>query len=198
MANINVFKDRVKQLRLAHKLTMNEAAEMLNMKSSAGINTFEAGISKPLMDTLLTYCRFFAVSSDWLIGLSDIPYTEESVRSAKEFLTVARRNLDAEYIRDKIIKTYKEQNKDRSKKIPKKQSPNIEANIIFLENATIINDILHSRRDEIEGTAINFKPKSLREQMKIRRNERYIQYLEYHLHGITEPYFTIDGAKEEE
>jgi transcriptional regulator with XRE-family HTH domain len=191
MQSLNIFKDRVKQLRIAHNLSMNEMSELFDMKGSAAINQFEIGLSKPAMDTIIAYCLFFGISADWLLGLSDTPYTKESIKAAKKAIKEKRKKLEAESIIKEVKDIYRSQNIDKIVAEPPKPTANIEGNLIFLENATFLNDILHNRKDKIKDTAIDFKPKSRREQMNIRRNQRYTEYLEYHLHGTEEPYYRI-------
>lgn len=83
METKNIFKFRVKELRNIHKLSMNDLAEMLDMKNGTGINQFEAGNSKPSMDMIIKYALLFGVSADWLLGLSSEPYTKDSIKAGK-------------------------------------------------------------------------------------------------------------------
>ncbi|MDY6291091.1 MAG: hypothetical protein SPL86_06375, partial [Succiniclasticum sp.] len=86
--------------------------------------------------------------------------------------------------------------KSRKAKQPK-PSLNIEGNLIFLENATFLNDIKKGRTDAIKETALHFQPKSRKEQTTIRRNERYKNYLEYQLHGTDTPYYRLEKVNSE-
>ena len=91
---------------------------------------------------------------------------------------------------------YYKENKDRKKKQPK-PTPNIEGNVIFLENSTFLNDLKHNRGESIKTIALHFQPKSQKLQTAIRRNERYKNYLEYQLHGTDTPYYRLEKVNTE-
>ena len=80
----NLFPTRLKILRESHNVSMSEMAEFLFMQGSAAINQFERGRSKPSVDTAVQISLFFGVSLEWVVGLSDIPYTPNSVQIANK------------------------------------------------------------------------------------------------------------------
>ena len=67
---MNTFSERIKELRLAHNLTMKEVADCMGMSLMAYAH-YEYGDSQPSLDTLNKLCDVFEVSSDYLIGRTD-------------------------------------------------------------------------------------------------------------------------------
>lgn len=65
----NVIGDRMKELRGA--MSQRQAAACVGIKSQ-NWNVYESGQSLPGSQVVINLCRYFAVSSDWLLGLSDV------------------------------------------------------------------------------------------------------------------------------
>lgn len=65
------FSDRIKSLRLQHNLTQNDLAEKIKVNKQT-ISQYERGVRRPDFDTLNELCDFFNVSSDFLLGKSDV------------------------------------------------------------------------------------------------------------------------------
>ena len=65
------FKDVIKQLRKEKKLKQSDLAEILNVDRTA-VGKWEQGKNKPNADTLLVIADYFGVSTDYLLGISDI------------------------------------------------------------------------------------------------------------------------------
>lgn len=83
-ADLN-FSCKFKAVRSFHQLTTRELAALLNYKSASNIAFLEKYpmSSKPTFQLLVSMNQLFGLSIDWLLGLSEIPYTEESVRQAE-------------------------------------------------------------------------------------------------------------------
>ncbi|MBO5198806.1 MAG: helix-turn-helix transcriptional regulator [Lachnospiraceae bacterium] len=64
------FSSRLKQLRQKHKLTQSELAETLNLKPTA-ISNYESRRNEPSFDKLIALAKYFDVSCDYLLGVSD-------------------------------------------------------------------------------------------------------------------------------
>ena len=62
-------KNRLKELRTKKKLTMKGLAEKLHMTDSS-ISMMENGQRGITTENLITFCDFFNVSSDYLLGLN--------------------------------------------------------------------------------------------------------------------------------
>lgn len=67
---MNKFAERLKELRLENNLTQNQLS--INTKLSQSIiSAYEAGKKSPTMDVIIIFCKYFNVSSDFIIGLKD-------------------------------------------------------------------------------------------------------------------------------
>ena len=67
MAN---YRERLKNLREDRDLTQEELGKLLN-KSQQGYNHIEAGRAELKIDDLITLCKYYGLSADYLIGLTD-------------------------------------------------------------------------------------------------------------------------------
>ena len=64
------FNVRLKQLRQNHKLTQGELADILGLKPTA-ISNYESKRNEPSFDKLIALSKYFDVSCDYLLGVSD-------------------------------------------------------------------------------------------------------------------------------
>ncbi|MEG1459307.1 MAG: helix-turn-helix transcriptional regulator [Acetivibrio sp.] len=64
------FNVRLKQLRQKHKLTQSELADILGLKPTA-ISNYESQRNEPSFDKLIALSKYFDVSCDYLLGISD-------------------------------------------------------------------------------------------------------------------------------
>lgn len=64
------FHIRLKQLRLDHKLTQSELADVLGLKPTA-ISNYESQRNEPSFEKLIMLSEYFEVSCDYLLGISD-------------------------------------------------------------------------------------------------------------------------------
>ncbi len=80
------FNDRLKQLRQKNKLTQSELAETLNLKPTA-ISNYESRRNEPSFDKLIALAKYFDVSCDYLLGVTD------------DYLPIGGEVLDGEMIR---------------------------------------------------------------------------------------------------
>jgi transcriptional regulator with XRE-family HTH domain len=67
MAN---YRERLRALREDSDLTQTELGKLLN-KSQQGYNHIESGRAELKIDDLIKLCKFYNLSADYLIGLSD-------------------------------------------------------------------------------------------------------------------------------
>lgn len=103
--NDHLFSDQFKKVRAFYKLTAREMAALLNYKSSANIAYFEKYpmTNKPTFELILKLHQLFGLTTDLLLGLNKIPYTEESVKKA-EASQFSR--LSANYINQPKLEKY--------------------------------------------------------------------------------------------
>jgi len=71
MFDRTIFATRVKELRKSKKLTQSELGEILSLSVQA-VNDIEKGRKITTFDNLFILAEFFEVTSDYLLGLSDI------------------------------------------------------------------------------------------------------------------------------
>lgn len=67
MAN---YRERLRNLREDSDLTQSELGKLLN-KSQQGYNHIEAGRAELKIDDLIKLCKFYNLSADYIIGLTD-------------------------------------------------------------------------------------------------------------------------------
>ncbi len=64
------YRERIRNVREDRDLTQAQIGEILN-KSQQGYNHIEAGRAELEIDDLICLCRFYNLSADYLIGLTD-------------------------------------------------------------------------------------------------------------------------------
>ena len=66
------YRTRLRNIREDRDLTQAQLGKVLN-KSQQGYNHIEAGRAELKIDDLIKLCRFYDVSADYLVGLTDVP-----------------------------------------------------------------------------------------------------------------------------
>lgn len=66
------YRERIRAVREDLDLTQAEVGKVLH-KSQQGYNHIEAGRAELKIDDLVVLCRYFGLSSDYLIGITDLP-----------------------------------------------------------------------------------------------------------------------------
>lgn len=66
----NIFKDRLKELRIENNLSQTEMAKQSGL-SQAAIAKWETGDRTPNMYCIITLAKFFKIDSDYLLGIRD-------------------------------------------------------------------------------------------------------------------------------
>lgn len=69
------YRTRLRNLREDGDYTQEQIGRLIN-KSQQGYNHIEMGRAELKIDDLIVLCRFFHVSSDYMIGLTDDPKTK--------------------------------------------------------------------------------------------------------------------------
>lgn len=70
MGDVMNYRQRMRDLREDHDLSQAEVAQLLN-KSQQGYSHIENGRAELKIEDLIRLCKFYHVSSDYLIGLVD-------------------------------------------------------------------------------------------------------------------------------
>ncbi len=66
------YRTRLRNIREDRDFTQKQIGEILN-KSQQGYNHIEAGRAELKIEDLATLCKFYNISADYFIGLSDKP-----------------------------------------------------------------------------------------------------------------------------
>ena len=66
----NIFKDRLKELRLENNLSQTKLANLTGL-TQAAIAKWENGTRTPSMECIIILAKYFQISSDYLLGLED-------------------------------------------------------------------------------------------------------------------------------
>ena len=66
--------DRIRILRENANLSQKELADAL-FTSQQSVGKWEKAITKPSPDMLISIAKYFGVTSDYLLGLSDVPFS---------------------------------------------------------------------------------------------------------------------------
>lgn len=69
---MNQLSQNLKQLRSQHGIGQKELATALHCSVPA-ISNYETGRAEPGLDALIAIARFYGVSTDYLLGLTDLP-----------------------------------------------------------------------------------------------------------------------------
>lgn len=64
------YRERLRNIREDHDLTQADIGKLLN-KSQQGYNHIEAGRAELKIEDLIKLCKFYNVSSDYIIGLTN-------------------------------------------------------------------------------------------------------------------------------
>lgn len=64
------FKDKVKKLRRERRISQARLASIIDVSQSA-VAKWEIGMTEPTLSAIIKIAKYFKVSSDYLIGLSE-------------------------------------------------------------------------------------------------------------------------------
>ena len=67
---MDIFSQRLRELRLGKKLSMKQLAKEINT-TDAAISNWENGVNEPKISYVISIAKFFGVTSDYLLGLED-------------------------------------------------------------------------------------------------------------------------------
>lgn len=86
------FGEKLKKLRTNRHMTQDELGAIFeNPKAQSTVGTWERGVRQPSMEDLISIAKFFNVSVDYLLGISEEErrveiYKKENPKELKEFL----------------------------------------------------------------------------------------------------------------
>ncbi len=215
----NGFANRLTTLRNAYDVSMNELTSFLFLKNISSVAAYESGKTYPSYEILLKTALFFGVSVDWLVGMSNIPYTDASIAAGYKAVVNRELRVDSEnQIGNIITAVFQQMNQpnyiDQIFESRKKHSPEEEelyreksrvmkSNDIFFRNATFLNDMEHQKTslksnygsllqkgfDWFNNKAINTDELKRLEKKQIERYKLFFQFMNKE---ITEPIYKIE------
>ena len=94
MFDKQTFAKRLRELRERKELNQKECAEKLGI-SRGSISFYENGERLPDIETIYNMAKFFSVSADYLIGLSDVKTTEHNIKEICEYTGLSESTVSA-------------------------------------------------------------------------------------------------------
>ena len=76
------YRERIKNVREDHDLTQAQIGKILN-KSQQGYNHIETGRAELKIEDLVSLCKYYDLSADYLIGLIDKPVSYNPQKTSK-------------------------------------------------------------------------------------------------------------------
>lgn len=64
------FNERIRALREDKDLNQTQVGQIMNM-TQRKISRLETGESEPTTDEIISFCKFYKVSADYILGLTD-------------------------------------------------------------------------------------------------------------------------------
>ena len=74
------YRERIKNVREDHDLTQAQVGKLLD-KSQQGYNHIEMGRAELKIDDLIRLCKFYDLSADYLIGVTDNPISYKNEKN---------------------------------------------------------------------------------------------------------------------
>lgn len=109
----NILGTRLKELRIKNEKFQKDIAEYLNI-SDVAYGYYEKGERQPNPDMLLKLANYFNVTTDYLLGRTDIPNSEEKIQiaaSMKDGLDISDMDEDEKKFINDFIKMVRNKKK---------------------------------------------------------------------------------------
>ena len=148
MFNRIIFSKRIKQLRKCYKFTIIDFSTCFKIVSKTSVGAWEKATAIPSADVLADLSTFFGISMDWFAGFSNIPYTNESIENAENFVLKKLIEID----RDTTYKSFYPNEYLNAETRKELYSLPVRANIVVLSHCVYIP----FKEDEL-----NYKPKAI-------------------------------------
>ena len=90
-----MYSDRLKELRKNKHLTQEQLGKALNIATST-VSMYENGSREPDLQTLINLSKFYEVTADYILGLSDKPYLTDMTpeQILKESLLILSKSIN--------------------------------------------------------------------------------------------------------
>ena len=80
----DTFAERLKELRKLNGDTQATLSQKLFVSQGA-VSCYEQGTARPSYETLITICKIYEASADYLLGLTDIDPSDNARRCSQNF-----------------------------------------------------------------------------------------------------------------
>lgn len=87
------FPTRLRALLTERGTTQDELAAVLSVKRQT-IGRYTDGSASPSYDSLVTIARFFGVTTDYMVGASDVPSTDATVQGTAEITGLSQKAIE--------------------------------------------------------------------------------------------------------
>lgn len=88
----SAFPERLRAIMQEHETTQQELAEYVG-KSRQAIGYYADGSSSPDWKTIVSLARYFGVSTDWLLGVTDVQSTDIDIQQICEYLGLSEQAI---------------------------------------------------------------------------------------------------------
>lgn len=88
----SIFATRLRDLISEHETTITEVANNINVTRQA-VSAYQDGSSQPTADTLLKIANYFNVSTDYLLGKSDVQTSDTTIKDICEYTGLSEKAL---------------------------------------------------------------------------------------------------------
>lgn len=89
------YNERIRQIRIKNKLTAKEFSKIFGISEST-VSLYESGKRKPGIELIIKISKYFDVSTDFILGVTDLPksLSQEFELDYKKYLEYAIFELD--------------------------------------------------------------------------------------------------------
>lgn len=89
----SIFATRLRDLISKHETTITEVANNINVTRQA-VSAYQDGSSQPTADTLLKIANYFDVSTDYLLGKSDVQTSDITIKGICEYTGLSEKTVE--------------------------------------------------------------------------------------------------------
>lgn len=89
----SVFATRLRELMTAREVTMTALANALGISRQA-VSQYQDGSTQPNMQKLIEIAKYFNVSTDWLLGLTDIKSANTNIKAITEYTSLSEVSIN--------------------------------------------------------------------------------------------------------
>ena len=88
------FPSRLRELIEERNLIQDDLTEILGVKSRQSVTGYIDGSTAPTAEKIVAIARAFQVSSDWLLGLTEVPAQNPSMRDIEKYTHLSSASVD--------------------------------------------------------------------------------------------------------